>query len=120
MTGVVGGGCVAVAKNDACMAVASIFPRPPGGINPEDMGIAGGLVENPYCAGDINDPAPAPGVLCIYPAPDESVNLALNGEGSISAQAYPVYNGKYGFKVIWNAAGPGSAQFSAVWVYQAP
>jgi hypothetical protein len=84
------------------------------------MGALEGLVENPECPGNIQKPLPAPGILCVYLNPEESVNVQRNGEGALSGQVFPVYNGKRGFKLTWNAAQAGTTQLYGVWAYQAP
>jgi hypothetical protein len=118
--GVVGGGCVASKAGDACAATASIFPSAPRNVNEGKMGVQGGTFDNPYCVGGIARPAPAPGFLCIYPNPAESVNVALTSEGLVNAEPHPIYDGRRGFKIVWTAQAPGSTQFYAVWAYRAP
>lgn len=120
VSGVVGGGCVVPKAGDSCAETASIFPNAPSNVNEATMGVQGGTLENPFCAGDIARPAPAPGYLCIYPNQAESVNVALSGEGLINAEPHPIYNGRRGFKIVWTAQAPGSTQFYAVWAYRAP
>jgi hypothetical protein len=120
VTGVVGGGCIAVKAGDTCAATASIFPNAPRNVNEATMGVEGGTFESPYCVGDIARPAPAAGFLCVYPNPAEFVNVALTTEGLINAEPHPIYNGRRGFKIVWTAQAPGSTQFYAVWAYRAP
>jgi hypothetical protein len=118
--GVVGGGCVAAAKGDVCAATASIFPYTKKAIGAAQFGVFGGAVENPECAGDIKSPISTPGVVCIYLNADEARNVALNGEGSFEAEAFPVYGGNYGFKLRWQANGKGTSELYGIWVYQEP
>ncbi len=72
------------------------------------MGVQGGTLENPNCVGDAERPDPAPGYLCIYPNDPELVNVAKTGEGLLSAEPHPIFNGRRGFKLIWSAQAPGS------------
>lgn len=125
--GVVGGGCSVSAVSSSrpadsfdCATTGSIFPFSKVPITPEKFGVFGGAVENPECAGDIQDPTPTPGVVCIYLNPDEAVNVKKNGEDSLEVEAAPVYGGGYGFKLRWKAAAAGFSEVYGVWVYQAP
>jgi hypothetical protein len=120
VSGVWGGGCIAVAANDACSAAVTIFPNAPVVLEGQDMGVLSGLVENPLCAGDAESPSAPPGVLCLYINEADIVNVAKNGEGSWSVQPFPILDGKRGFLVKWNAAAAGASQIDGVWVYRAP
>lgn len=119
VTGVIGGQCTVQAGN-TCMVDASIYPSAKGGIPLENIGIIGGSVEHPECAGDVDDPIAAPGVLCIYPVDSEISNVFRNSEGAWQAQASPVYTGQFGFKVAWTARASGPSEFQGIWAYQAP
>jgi len=120
VSGVIGAGCVALKPADACATAASIFPNAPRNIDESKMGVQGGTLENPYCAGGIEGPSPAPGYLCIYPNTAESVNVALTSDGLIDVEPHPIYNGRRGFKITWSAKAAGSTQLYAVWAYRAP
>ena len=120
VSGVVGGGCIAVKAGDQCAATASIFPTAPRNVSEATMGVQGGTFENPFCIGDIRRPAPTAGYLCIYPNQPELINVGLTTEGLINAEPHPVYNGRRGFKIVWTAQAAGSTQFYAVWAYRAP
>jgi len=120
VSGVVGGGCVAFKAGDVCATTASLFPNAPSNVDDARMGVQGGTLENPYCAGDIASPRPAPGYLCIYPNPAESVNVGQTSDGLIDIDPHPVYNGRRGFKITWPARAAGSTQLYAVWAYRAP
>lgn len=102
------------------MVDESMYPSAKGGIALENIGITGGAVEHPECAGDVDDPLAAPGVLCIYPVDSEISNVFKNGEGAWQVQASPVYTGQFGFKVVWTAQATGASEFQAIWVYKAP
>src|SRR4051794_38945392 len=52
----VGGGCIAFKAGDACAAAASLFPSAPRKVNEATMGVKGGTLENPMCAGDAERP----------------------------------------------------------------
>ena len=120
VSGVVGGGCDAVKAGDACAVTASIFPNAPRNVSEATMGVQGGTLENPFCAGDIARPSPTPGYLCIYPNPAELINVAETSDGLLSADPHPVYNGRRGFKIVWTARSAGTTQLYAVWAYRAP
>lgn len=120
VSGVWGGGCVAVAAGDRCSATVTIFPSAPVDIEGQDMGILAGLVENPNCNGDVTAPSAPPGSLCGYVDETGVVNLAKNGEGAYSVQFFPIDNGRRGFLVTWSATAAGYSQVSGLWTYRAP
>lgn len=121
VSGVWGGGCVAVAANDKCSATVTIFPNAPVDIEGQDMGTLAGLVENPECTGsDIDHPAAPAGVLCGYIDDANLVNIGKNGEGAYSVQFFPIGNGRRGFLVTWSAAAAGYSQIYGTWTYRAP
>src|SRR5262245_40799895 len=116
-TGVIGGGCVATKAGDQCSAVASFSPKSRWVLDEAAFGILGGLVEHPECPGA---PAGTPGVVCIYNAEEELVNISKNGEGAWSAEAKPILNGRRGFKVTWTAAAAGYTAWYGIWTYIDP
>lgn len=119
VSGVWGGGCVAVTAGDACSAVVTIWPNAPEDIEAQDIGIEGGLVENPFCAGELSKPVSAAGNVCMYVNEADANNVSKNGEGAWSVQAFPIDNGRRGFLVVWNALAPGASQIDGTWGFRA-
>jgi hypothetical protein len=129
VSGTWGAGCVATqapapaaagVTTDSCSMTVSIFPAAPVNVEGQDMGVLAGLVENPQCAGDPDNPSAPPGVLCLYISEGDVSNVGKNGEGSWSVQPFPVLDGRNGFRVRWSPAAPGPSQIVGVWVYRAP
>lgn len=120
MTGVVGGAGLATTPKEV-LGVSASFAVAVGKITDEQLGILGGGVELPECEGNPGAPTAPPGRLCIYPSIYGDVNnVTLNGEGALEALAYPIVDGKHGFRVEWQAAVPGYSSFYASWAYTAP
>ncbi len=120
LTGVVGGGCVAVVAGDTCSVVVSYVPKSRHILEQADFGVLGGLVEHPECPGSSGRPFGAPGLVCIYPYEAQAMNIKLNGEGALTVEANPIGNGVRGFRVIWTANAPGPTAFYATWTYVDP
>jgi len=115
-----------------CSGAAVSFPLPlPKRVPLNQIGISGGGVEDPECAGSYEKPTAPAGHLCIYPghkigyySADEAEiqNISLNGEGNLDAYVYLLSGvaGRYGFRIEVKANTAGPAKFYASWAYTAP
>lgn len=119
MTGVISVNCYVDKAGDLCLGTASFPSTLTVPLADTEMGITGGLVEHVDCLGDQTDPEAADNILCIYPVDGEIVNIGKNGEGAWNAQAYPINDGRNGFKVAVNGLAPGRVEFEALWAIRA-
>jgi hypothetical protein len=126
------------AGNQYWIGTSISIPRAKKALQPGDVGVLGGGVENPGCTGSYGHPTASKGLLCIYPAfspvppgyhwpPADSAtaefmeiyNLANpSGEGFWEVWPYVVGNGRYGARLRLQAAGPGPVRFTATWAYK--
>ena len=75
ITGVIGGGFKATAARDLGSATASFPIKAPKAIAREAVGMASTASESPFCTGDVGAPTAPQGILCVYPANDQFVNV---------------------------------------------
>jgi hypothetical protein len=117
--------------NNTWGASASFPLKAPSVIKAENVGIVGGLNENPECFGSYDRPSAAPGYLCIYPGNEqgfferveaEVLNVSKNGDGAYAVEAYP-FTGRgsqHGFRISVVPKSTGPTKFYATWAYTAP
>jgi hypothetical protein len=131
VTGVVGGTFTATTANQVFSASASIFPAAPRVIAVTTSGVDNTAAENPFCDGTVDKPTAPQGLLCVYLATDQLVNVVqdcspgpfpncASGEGYYSVFFDPVNNSKYGFVLKWTAKAPGATTVYGAWAYTAP
>jgi hypothetical protein len=131
ITGVIGGGFKATAARDIGSATASFPIKAPKAIAREAVGMAQTSSESPYCTGDVGAPTAPQGILCIYPANEQFVNVrqdctpgpfpnCTSGEGVFVVNWVPIFGAQNGFGVTWESIGAGTSQFYATWAYTAP
>ncbi len=104
------------------------LPRAAKAIQPGDVSIAGGGIENADCDGTYANPTAPAGLLCIYPGPQrdndptsvtdpttlgdvatidaEVLNVFKNGEGALDATPYLIADGTNGVRIEIQAGFP--------------
>ena len=129
--GVIGGTFTATANRQTFGATASIWPAAPKGILIETTGIGLTPSENPFCEGDVNRPTAPQGLLCIYLANEQFLNVSqdctpgpfpncTSGEGVYRVAWDPINGSQNGFAITWENATPGRTALYGTWAYTAP
>jgi hypothetical protein len=131
VTGVIGGTFTAQAPGDTFSSTASLYPAAPREVATETTGIDNTSFENPFCEGSVEKPTAPQGLLCIYLATEQLVNVTQDcrpgpfpnctaGEGGFIVSREAVWGGQNGFGLRWTAAAKGLTTLYASWAYTAP
>jgi len=110
ITGVIGGGFKATAARDLGAATASFSLKAPRAIKAETVGMSQTAGENPFCTGDVGAPTAPQGLLCIYVANEQFLNVrqdctpgpfpnCTSGEGTFLVEWVPIFGAQHGFGV---------------------
>jgi hypothetical protein len=130
VTGVIGGSFTATAANQPFTTTASFPIASRTSIAVENTGILGSAQENPYCSGSETSPTAPQGILCIYPASEQFLNVAQDctpgpfpnctkGEGVFKVSFQSIQGNRNGFAVTWLANAAGQTSFYGTWAYTA-
>jgi hypothetical protein len=122
------GGVAVLRANPYWIGGTITLPRSTKPIQPGDVSIAGGGIENADCTGTYANPTAPVGLLCIYPGAErdndpasvtdpttvgdvatidaEVLNVFKNGEGALDATPYLIGNGTTGVRIEVQAGFP--------------
>jgi hypothetical protein len=94
----------------------SLRPVASSALHDQDVTVKGGAdtAEN-NCSGTARNPTAPPGTVCIYP---------LQSSNAVNLTGYSIAPGtggsRFGFKLLWDAAGNGDTFVDATWAYRFP